>query len=146
MTDVTPSGRQRSVREIIGAPLQHLATWWSDVRERYRLGNEFATLDRQGQLDGVLRDAGVSRSSMRAILHAHPDAPRRLSAMLQRLGLTRRNLRDSGTLQDVELTCTMCEATGDCRHWLKSSATSGHQEFCPNAETFEHVREAPPKA
>jgi hypothetical protein len=146
MTDVTPSERGQSVRWIISVPFRQLITWWSDVRERFRLGSEFATLDRQGQLDGVLRDAGVCRSALRAILRAHPDAPRRLSAMLERLGLRRRDLRDTGTLQDVELTCTMCEVPGECRHWLKSGNTSGYQEFCPNAETFERLRATQPKS
>jgi hypothetical protein len=145
MTDATPSERQPSVREMMGAPFHRVATWWNDVRERHRLGNEFATLDRQGQLDTVLQDAGLSRSSMPAILRAYPDAPRRLSAMLKRLSLTQRELRNSGTQQDVALTCTMCKTTGDCRHWLKSGASSGYQEFCPNAGTFEHLRAVSPK-
>jgi hypothetical protein len=112
------------------------------MRERRRLGSEFATLERQGQLDSVLQDAGVSRSSVQAILHAHPGARRRLSGMMQRLGLSRRALHDSGAQHEVELTCTLCEATGKCQHWLDSGATTGNEKFCPNAETLERLRTA----
>jgi hypothetical protein len=56
------------MREIAGAPIRHLAIWWSDMRARRRLGDEFAALDAQGQLDTVLQDAGASRSAMGAIL------------------------------------------------------------------------------
>jgi hypothetical protein len=143
--DVGQTPNPRGMREIAGAPLRHLAGWWNRVRERRRLGNEFAALDAQGQLDTVLQDAGASRSAMGAILRAHPDAPKRLAAMLQRLGLTRRDLRAGGVQQDVEFTCTVCEATGKCTHWLASDATSGYEEFCPNAKTFAELKAAPKK-
>jgi hypothetical protein len=48
-------------------------------------------------------------------------------------------LRTTGTVHDVELTCTMCEATGKCQHWLASGKTAGYEEFCPNAETFDSL-------
>ena len=140
MADLVHFAKPRGMREIVGAPIRHLAIRWSDMRARRRLGDEFAALDAQGQLDTVLQDAGASRSAMGAILRAHPDAPKRLAAMLQRLGLTRREVRDGGVQQDVEFTCTVCEATGKCSHWLAPTPPSGYQDFCPNAETFNRLR------
>jgi uncharacterized protein DUF6455 len=119
-----------------------LRGWWRGVIERQRLRYEITALDQRGQLDTVLRDVGASRSAVNAILRVHPRAPKRLSAMLQRLGISRQQLRESGVLRDVEMTCTLCEATGKCDHWLRSGKSEGYRGFCPNAQTFDTLREA----
>lgn len=142
MADLGQSANSWGMREAARAALRHLAAWWSDVQARRRLRSEFAALDAHGQLDSVLQDAGTSRGAMDAIVRAHPNASKRLAAMLQRLGLTRRDIRDGGVQQDVELTCTVCDVTNKCNHWLASDATAGYQDFCPNAATFEQLRAA----
>jgi Family of unknown function (DUF6455) len=128
------------VDEFDRGPAAWLRGWWRTLRERRRLRDEFAALEQQGQLDTVLQEAGASRGTVDAILRAHPDTPKRLSAMLRRLGITRDRLHATGTLHDVELTCTLCEATGKCQHWLRSGQTAGYEAFCPNAQTFESLR------
>jgi Family of unknown function (DUF6455) len=117
-----------------------LRAWWLGVRERQRLRDEFASLEGQGQLDSVLQEVGATRGAIGAILRAHPAAPKRLTVMLRRLGISRERLRDSGALHDVEMTCTVCEATGECEHWLRAGKTDGYQGFCPNAPTLESLR------
>lgn len=140
MADLSDTAKPRGLTEIMGAPFRRLAEWWRNGRERRRLRDEFAALEGQGQLDVVLQEAGASRGSVEAILRAHPDTPKRLTAMMRRLGLSRADIRDDGTLHDVELTCTLCEAPGECRRWLRSGATTGYEDFCPNAETFNRLR------
>ena len=117
-----------------------LRGWWNGFCARQRLRGEFQTLQQHGQLDSVLQEAGTSRGAMGAILRAHPGAPARLATMLKRLGINRDQLRRTGTLHDVELTCTMCEATGKCEHWLRGGKDTGYEDFCPNATTFQSVR------
>ena len=121
-------------------PVARLRNWWHGLRARWRLSAEFTALEQQGQLDMVLQDAGAGRGAVDAILRAHPGAPKRLAVMLRRLGISRDRLRESGTLHDVELTCTICEATGACDHWLRSGKSEGYRAFCPNAATFEALR------
>ena len=140
MAELSDTAKPCGLAEIMGAPFRRLAEWWSNGRERRRLRDEFAALEGQGQLDLVLREAGASRGSAEAILRPHPDTPKRLAGMLQRLGLTRHEIRDDGTLHDVELTCTLCAAPRECRRWLRSGATTGYEDFCPNAETFNRLR------
>jgi hypothetical protein len=117
-----------------------LARWWRGLGERQRLRREFASLAAQGELDAVLGDAGASRSHLDAILKASPESPRRLAAMLQRLGITRTALRTTGALHEVEMNCTLCRDGGACDHWLKSGARTGQEAFCPNAATLAQAK------
>jgi Family of unknown function (DUF6455) len=126
--------------ELESGLVARLRNWWEGLRERRRLGAEFGALEQQGQLDTVLQEAGVTRGAVDAILHAHPGAPKRLAAMLRRLGISRERLRESGTAHDVEMTCTLCGATGQCEHWLRSGKTAGYDAFCPNKEAFDALR------
>lgn len=121
--------------------LARVRGWWRGVIERERLRKELTALDRRGQLDTVLQDAGASRSTVNAILRGHPGGSKRLAAMLQRLGISRQQLHETGVLRDVEMTCTLCEATGKCDHWLRSGKSEGYRGFCPNAQTFDTLRD-----
>jgi hypothetical protein len=121
--------------------LARVRGWWRGVIERERLRKELTALDLRGQLDTVLQDAGASRSAVNAILRGHPGGSKRLAAMLQRLGISRQQLRESGVMRDVEMTCTLCEATGTCDHWLRSGKSEGYRGFCPNAQTFDTLRD-----
>ncbi|HWI28948.1 MAG TPA: DUF6455 family protein [Stellaceae bacterium] len=133
-----------STAEDIGVfahgPLARLRAWWHALRERRRLRDEFAALEAYGQLDTILQEAGATRGVIDAILRAHPDTPQRLAAMLKRLGISRDRLRAAGAQHDVEFTCTICETTGKCEHWLRSGKASGYEAFCPNAETFKSLQ------
>ena len=122
--------------------LARVRGWWRGVIERERLRKELTALDLRGQLDTVLQDAGASRSAVNAILRGHPGGSKRLAAMLHRLGMSRQQLRESGVMRDVEMTCTLCEATGTCDHWLRSGKSEGYCGFCPNAQTFDALRDA----
>lgn len=128
------------IGEFAHGPLARLRGWWHGLRERRRLRDEFAALEQYGQLDTILQEAGTTRGAIDAILRAHPDTPQRLAAMLRRLGISRDRLRTAGAQHDVELTCTICEVTGKCEHWLRSGKTSGYEAFCPNAETFKGLQ------
>lgn len=133
-------GTMGDTAELDSGVFARLRSWWRGMRERRQLGAEFAALEEQGQLDLVLQEAGATRGAVDAILHSHPGAPKRLAAMLRRLGISRERLRDSGAMHDVEMTCTICQATGRCEHWLRSGKTEGYAAFCPNAEAFEALR------
>lgn len=130
----------RDAAELDVGLIARVRGWWRGVWERQHLRGEFAALEQHGQLDAVLQEAGTSRGAVDAILRAHPGAQKRLAVMLRRLGIGRDRLRESGTLHDVEMTCTICEATGECDHWLRSGKTEGYELFCPNAQTFEALR------
>jgi hypothetical protein len=133
-------GTMGDTAELGAGLVARLRNWWEGLRERQRLGAEFAALEQQGQLDTVLQEAGVTRGTVDAILHSRPGAPKRLATMLRRLGISRERLRESGAVHDVELTCTLCGATGQCEHWLRSGKTEGYEAFCPNAEALDALR------
>jgi hypothetical protein len=80
---------------------------------------------------------------MDALLLAHPEASLRLTVMMRRLGLKRDDFHSGSMLREMELTCALCEETGDCRHWLRSKQTAGNHRFCPNARRFDRMLAMP---
>jgi len=134
------SGLWRCCGGLFATGVGHLRTVVRDVRARHRIKSEFAALDSSGQLDPMLRDLGFDRSAMPKIVENHPRAPRRLSAMLQRLGIEpTAEQQQSAELREIQRTCLLCNAGGKCDHWLAVGKPGEDRSFCPNAEALERL-------
>lgn len=118
----------------LGKALGRFGTWYRNV---------LAGLTADSELETVLNDTGASPSQMDAILLAHPEASLRLTLMMRRLSLKRDDIHDGRTRRELELTCALCEETGDCLHWLRSKQTAGNHRFCPNARRFDRLLAVP---
>lgn len=108
--------------------------------ERHKLAREFAGL-RRSQLEGVLRDFGISRDEFKVFLARAPYSRDLLDRMLARLGIGRDDLRrDLSFMRDIERQCAMCDAQGRCHRWLADGRDAqGYRRFCPNAGAFESL-------
>jgi uncharacterized protein YjiS (DUF1127 family) len=115
-------------------------------RERWGLERELGRLDAQGELDRVLSDAGLSRSEMPQLMNAHPGAARQFAGMMEHVGVDKTGLpatvATSLALREMQRQCNSCETWQECREWLAShAADDGYRTFCPNAHTFEELRD-----
>jgi hypothetical protein len=118
-----------------------LGTWWQDAAERRRLAREFARLDER-DVARVLADIGCSRDDLNAIIANAPLSRPLLEGMIARLGIDGAYAAlEAGAVREIERRCTTCSAQSRCRTWLRGSGgREDYKEFCPNAESFEHLR------
>ncbi|HUK07353.1 MAG TPA: DUF6455 family protein [Stellaceae bacterium] len=134
------SGLWRCCGGLFATGVEHLRTVVRDARARHRIKSEFAALDRCGELDPMLRDFGFDRSAAPKIVDNHPRAPRRLSAMLQRLGIEPTAEQQQSTeMREIQRTCLVCGAGGKCDHWLAVGKPGEDRSFCPNAEALDRL-------
>jgi hypothetical protein len=143
MSAASISDRALGFRRVLFDFLADARHWAAAAKSRRDLRDEIESLDRVGELDGVLGECSLSRSDIETIVTADPEASRRLERMLERLDLTDR-LRTSerSWSRDIEVVCLRCQATGQCEHWLQGDQKGGMEDFCPNAETFKALRGA----
>jgi hypothetical protein len=126
---------------LFARTVERIRTAVEDARARHRIKSEFAALDSSGQLDPMLRDFGFDRSAMPKIVENHPRAPRRLAAMLERLGIKPTLAQQrSADMREIQRTCLLCDAGAKCDHWLVSGKLGEERGFCPNAEALDRLR------
>lgn len=136
LADARPASSSPLVA-LINRCRSRLARKIGEIRERAELRAEFAQLRHTGQLDRVLSDIGVDPAAVSTLIQNHPGAPRRLAAMLHRLGIepTPQGLA-SADMREIQRTCLLCAAGGKCDRWLNSDGLEDPSHFCPNAEAF----------
>jgi hypothetical protein len=121
-----------------------LARWAAAERARRQAIAEIANLDNQGLLDEVLADMSLTRDDLEAVINADPEAPPRLEAMAERLGVTEKIAHmPTRWSHDLALVCKTCPRPEECDRWMRSGATEGFERFCDNAQTLKALREAP---
>ena len=118
-----------------------VATALRDAWSRHRLAAELADLAAYGELEHVLGEAGFSASQVGRLIADHPTAPRLLQGMTGRLGIEAAQLEDRLLRRQIEHTCSTCASQRRCRRWLRSGATGGYGDFCPNAGLFDSLLE-----
>lgn len=142
MTGNLAAGRGSRLQQRLTDLVEGVKHWAAATQAHRALRDEFEALDRAGYLDEVLHDANLSRSDLETLINADPQSPDRLERMLSKLGLADRLHSDwPAVLRDVQRVCGVCQTTGECEHWLRGEREGGIEEFCPNAETFESLRQ-----
>ena len=134
--------RVRETARIAGNVLAWFGSLAAPIRrfrERERLRSELAGLERRGELDAVLRDAGLLRAQWPTVVAAHPDASELLAGMLARLGIERRHLGSTDTEREIGWTCTTCADKRRCRDWVSDGRTDPreYRSFCPNRRNLD---------
>jgi Family of unknown function (DUF6455) len=137
------SAKVSGFRHLLVDLITEARRWAAVAKARRNSRDEIESLDRIGELDGILSECSLSRSDIETLVSADPQASRRLEQMLERLDLTDR-LRKSerGWSRDIQTVCFRCQAIGQCDHWLKGDKEGGIEQFCPNAETFKALHGA----
>ncbi|HVA39220.1 MAG TPA: DUF6455 family protein [Candidatus Binataceae bacterium] len=112
----------------------------SDMRQRHRLREEIGEMERNGGLDSLLADVGLTRGDVDAVIAGFPESGRLLQAMAERLQVDYDSIKDAAIRFELQRTCTMCSTRGRCRTWLRSAETEGYRDFCPNGARFDELR------
>ncbi len=101
---------------------------------------EIESLERNGVLDEVLREMGMSRDDLDAIVNAGDRVPHRMEAMLAHLGLTKQYKEGVPRwAMEAPMLCRQCADTEKCDHWFKGDRKGPTDEFCPNTATFKSL-------
>ena len=133
----TQSEAPHGLLALIGRCTARVSRVIGEVRDRAALRSEFAHLRETGQLERVLSDIGVDPAELPVLIRNHPGAPRRLAAMLRYLRIeATKEGRSSFEMRAIERTCSLCEASGKCDHWLRSDGSEDPSTFCPNTQAF----------
>jgi hypothetical protein len=111
----------------------------SDMWARHRLARQIDDIASSVGLERFLEDTGLSLADLESIVEHHPRSARLFDAMLHRLGIDPASAALRPMKRDMERTCSTCGEPGKCEHWLRSGATAGYDEFCPNAEILEDL-------
>jgi hypothetical protein len=120
--------------------LQRARDAFSDLRERERLRHEFAVLEADGMLDTVLDDVMITGAEIGPLLRNHPASGRLLTEMVERLDIGDAFEKNPAVARDMWRVCTMCSALPECKRWMRSDATEGYEQFCPNADRLDEMR------
>lgn len=109
--------------------LQNLHHWVVNQKDR-----QFA--DQMTASDNA--DLGLSKTDLQDLLAAPRGTRGRMEAMARTYGLQSERLGDDHWREvDMARACGTCEATSQCKRWLKQGDAYGPAaEFCPNAKHY----------
>jgi len=134
--DQTISRQRTPQRYSAGACVDAIKRYLADFGRRAAFRAELAELDRNGYLDRMLDDLGLTRWEVNRIAKSYPEAERLLANMAYRHNILLQDL-DARSLYALRHTCMLCSAHRICRRWLQHGENSDFKKFCPNAGTFE---------
>ncbi|HLJ19525.1 MAG TPA: DUF6455 family protein [Stellaceae bacterium] len=133
----TQNAAPHGLLALIGQCTSRVARAIGEIRDRAALRAEFAHLKDSGQLERVLSDIGVDPAELPTLIRNHPGAPGRLAAMLRHLRIeATKEGRSSFEMRTIERTCSLCEASAKCDHWLRTDGSEDPSTFCPNTQAF----------
>lgn len=134
------AGKQGMMWRIAARAFADVRSFTKERRERRRLRRELTELGQSGSLDRVLADANLSAADVEPMLANYPASGHLLNDVAARLDIADAIASDPVTERDLLRVCTLCGSQGRCKRWLRSSATIGFEEFCPNADRLAEIR------
>ena len=114
-----------------------IARWAEAARARARLRRELSEIEVRGDLDGTLRDVGLTRSQLGPLIASYPASSASLSSMLARLGLEQ-EVVPTVALREMAWTCVGCTDKRRCHEWLAGGEETEFRAFCPNAALLDY--------
>ena len=121
---------------------QRLARARADARLREELRYELRCLEQAGELDGALANIGLARAAIPELLRRYPGSVRRYGAMARRIGVRPPSPRAGlVALIGSRRRCLFCGESGRCDRWLEADTRTGYRAFCPNADTFDGMKQ-----
>lgn len=137
-----PKPESSALSRHFGEFVAGIYRWAAAERARRQTLAEISSLESQGLLDEVLADMSLTRDDLDAIVNADPEAPPRLSAMAERLGISEKiAAMPTRWSHDLSLVCKTCPRPEECDAWMRSGATDGFERFCDNAQTLKALRD-----
>ena len=124
------------------ALFRDLARSLQQMRERYRLTRELEALSAEDR-QRVLDEMRISQSDLDHFKTAGPEEllPRMMTEFGMDPASIRLNNRD--VLHDMQRVCGSCTSQRRCRRMLAAGASlQEYRALCPNAGTFDGMREA----
>jgi len=125
-------------------PFKSLAQRVRDYRERMRQIKMFDSLGESEKAE-LAADVGVSVFELADLMASkHTGSEELLTRTLAAYGLDRRDVAasDRVAMREIELMCSRCENTRQCRRELDAGTALAHAtEFCPNAELLQALAE-----
>ena len=113
-----------------------------EYRERVAQIKMFDSLGEAEKAE-LAADIGVSVFELGDLMASkHTDAEELLNRMLAVYGLDHRDVvpADRAAMREIEIMCSRCDNTRQCRHELDAGTASAHaSEFCPNAEMLQSL-------
>lgn len=106
----------------------------ADMWERQAWRGQFDRWAQYRETDSVLEAFGLERGQIPLFIKGIPAAGRQLRRMIARTG-ARLGLA-APPRQELLRVCALCGNQQRCQEWLDSGATTGFEEFCPNAAVF----------
>ena len=96
------------------------------------------------QRQALARDVGVPEETLQRLIERGDISQDKMHRLMYALKLDAEQiaLAHPAVLRDITVTCSGCAAIDRCRHELDAgSAQQNYHEFCPNAATFDELRE-----
>ena len=123
--------------------LGRLGSWWRKWRER---ATTIAGLRECGdaELAHIASDIGLGAGDLKILAGKWPDAADLAKRRVAALGLDTDAIEraEPGVMRDLKRVCALCGNKRACEHDLDYGArTSRWQDYCPNVETLEAIRE-----
>lgn len=134
----TQSGNR--VAALLASGARKLRIAFADMCQRQAWRGQFDSWTRHREIDSVLEALGLERGQIPVFLKGIPAAARLLPAMMARIGAAGRSGIKAPLRQDLLRVCALCHHQARCQEWLDSGATTGFEEFCPNASAFAATR------
>ncbi|HTP83750.1 MAG TPA: DUF6455 family protein [Alphaproteobacteria bacterium] len=109
-------------------------------RERLKQRRAFEELASRAELDRALSEAGLADGQLPIVMRAHPRARILCARMMRRLGIKALGQFPVGA-PGIERRCMQCISQTECEAWLASAPPGAAPRFCPNAKSFERIRD-----
>ena len=143
--DTIEAGRApHRLARILASGARKLRIAFADMWERQAWRVQFDVWTQRREVDSVLEALGLERDQIPLFIKRIPAAARLLPAMMARIGAKARLGADAPPRQELLRVCALCPDQARCQEWLDSGATTGFEEFCPNAPVF--AATPPPRA
>ena len=113
------------------------------VREHVDTTSDLSMLSRE-ELQRISADLSLADSDLMSVSAGARDNTVLMERMMRAHGIDREDLMygQATLLRDMERACTFCDHTRRCRRELDASTAICHcNEYCPNAATFEDLRD-----
>lgn len=98
--------------------------------------HQFDFWDEHGETDSVLEAIGVERGQIPLFIRRISAGERLMAAMRARIRVRSRLTARTPAQREALWVCAFCPSRVRCQQWLDLGATTGFEEFCPNASVF----------
>lgn len=120
---------------------ESIAAAWSAFRQKMRVRNEFAGLERV-EATRMASELGLTVQELNEMISEGPDAARQLYERLAQEHIAASSIEPE-TLRDLQRCCGHCDSKAQCDHELEDEPkTASWPKYCPNELTIAALKTA----